>query len=85
MLPKTTILLLCSGLLSAALGAEPPSAGEAARPAAKMKMDESMTTGMMKPGMKKGDVKKAATMKKKKMQPMLEDEQKSMPPPAAKQ
>lgn len=44
-----------------------------------MKMDEPMTTGMMKKGMMKGDVKSAADRKAKVMQPLMEQEEKSMP------
>jgi hypothetical protein len=45
----------------------------------KMKMDEPMETGMMKKGMTKGDVKKAAEEKARELQPMMEQEQKTMP------
>lgn len=50
----------------------------------KMKADEPMTTGMMKKGMKKGDVKRAAEKKAQKMQPMMEQEEKLMPPAKTK-
>lgn len=46
----------------------------------KMRMDEPMTTGMMKKGMMKGDVKSAADKKAKDMKPTVEQEEKSMPP-----
>lgn len=52
-----------------------PSAG---KPQKTMKMNEPMTTEMMKPGMKKADVKAASERKSKAMQPMMELEQKSM-------
>lgn len=45
----------------------------------KMKMDEPMTTGMMKKGMMKGDVKSMADKKAKVMQPLMEQEEKSIP------
>ena len=81
---KTSIASLLAGLAAIALAVEPPPPGDGARPAVKMKMDEPMSTGMMKQGMKKGDVKKAAERRKKKMAPKLEQEQQSMPAPAAK-
>ena len=39
-----------------------------------MKMDEPMPTKMAKPGMKKGDVKKAAEKKEREMKPMMDKE-----------
>lgn len=45
-----------------------------------MKAEQPMSTGMMKPGMKKGDVGKAAEQKTRKLEPMMEQEEKSMPP-----
>lgn len=42
-------------------------------------MHEPMTTGMMKNGMMKGDVKNVADKKVKEMQPMMDQEEKSMP------
>ena len=45
-----------------------------------MDMDEPMHGGMMKKGMKTGDVKKSAEKHKKEMDRMLEREQQSMPP-----
>ena len=50
--------------------------GHAAEPA--KKPDEPMATKMKKPGMKQGDVKKAAEKKNKEMKPMLEKESKQM-------
>ena len=50
----------------------------------KMKMDEPMRTGMMKKDMRKGDVKSAAEKKTQTLQPMMEQEQKSMPQDKAK-
>ena len=43
-------------------------------PAKPMKMDEPMPTKMAKPGMRKGDVKKAAEKKQRDMAPMMEKE-----------
>lgn len=45
----------------------------------KMKMNEPMETGMMKKGMMKGDVKKAADQKDRTLQPMMEQQEKTMP------
>lgn len=45
----------------------------------KMRMTEPMETGMMKQGMKKDDVRKAARKKAREMQPMMEQEERSMP------
>jgi len=45
-----------------------------------MKMDEPMAGGMMREGMKKGDVKDAADEKYEKMKKRLEEEEQSMPP-----
>jgi hypothetical protein len=42
------------------------------------KADEPMANKMKKPGMKQGDVKKNAEVKKKKMKPMLDKESQSM-------
>lgn len=39
-----------------------------------MKMDEPMKTEMMKPGMKVGDVKKAAEKRARELKPMIEKE-----------
>lgn len=39
-----------------------------------MKMDEPMPTKMAKPGMKKGDVKKAAEKKEREMKAMMDKE-----------
>ena len=52
-----------------AYGAEPGST-----PGKSMKMDEPMPAKMAKPGMKKGDVKKAAEKKEREMKPMMEKE-----------
>jgi len=49
-----------------------------------MKMDEPMTGEMMKKGMKKGDVKKAAEEKEREMKAKLEKEEQSMPQAPAK-
>ncbi|CAG4884077.1 conserved exported protein of unknown function [Georgfuchsia toluolica] len=58
----------------------PPAANTHTHDSAKkMKMDEPMTTGMMKKGMRKGDVKRMADRKAKVMQPLMEQEEKAMP------
>jgi hypothetical protein len=51
-----------------------------ATPAVPMNMEEPMDSAMMRQGMKKGDVKKAAAAKDAKMKKMLEMEEKAMPP-----
>jgi len=43
------------------------------------KMEEPMAGKMRKPGMKQGDVKKAAQKKHRDMKPKLEQEEKEMP------
>lgn len=83
---KTLFLLAAALVAGIAFGAAaadrtapvaPPGSGQ------KMKMDEPMATGMMKQGMRKGDVKRAAERKAKAMQPMMEEEEKAMPPARA--
>ena len=66
---------LGSGSLAAEAspGADAPKVGNKA-----MQMDEPMSTKMMKPGMKKGDVKKDADEKLRGMKPALDQEEKSM-------
>jgi len=49
-----------------------------------MRKDEPIANKMKKPGMKQGDVKKEAQEKAREMKPMLEKEEKEMPPPAPK-
>jgi len=44
-----------------------------------MRPDEPMTTGMMRKGSMKGDVRKAARSKEATMAPRMEQEEKSMP------
>jgi hypothetical protein len=44
-------------------------------------MEEPMAGKMKRPGMKQGDVKKSAEKKERVMKPMLEKEEKEMPPP----
>ena len=48
-------------------------------PGKPMKMEEPMPTKMKKPGMKKGDVKKAAEKKQREMTPMIEKESADAP------
>ena len=65
------MLLLVSALCATA-GAH---AAEPTRVGGKlMKMDEPMKTGMMKPGMKVGDVRKAAEKRDRELKPMIEKE-----------
>jgi hypothetical protein len=50
------------------------AADSSSAPGKPMKMDEPMPTMMKKPGMKKGDVKKAAEKKQRELTPMIEKE-----------
>jgi len=61
--------------------------GSVTSPAAMQPMDEQqpMQSGMKRPGMKMGDVKKAAEAKQKEMEKQLEMEEKSMPAAPAEQ
>lgn len=66
-------LALATG--TAALADDPPKASTAkSKP---MNMDEPMPTKMAKPGMKMGDVKKAAEKKDREMRDKLKKEQQS--------
>jgi hypothetical protein len=56
-------------LAGAAAAADPTQVG--GKP---MKTDEPMKTGMMKPGMKVGDVKKAAEKRARELKPMMDKE-----------
>lgn len=47
-----------------------------------MKMDEGMSGRMMKRGMTKGDVRKEAARKSQVMKPMMDAEERAMPPAA---
>ena len=73
----TAIVATCvaSGTIAAdaSLGADAPKAAKN-----KMQMDEPMSTKMMKPGMRKGDVKKDADERLQRMKPALDKEEKSM-------
>ncbi len=80
--PVLPLLVAIVGLSHAACAAD-PAPPVPAHPG-KMKMNEPMRTGMMKKGMTKGDVKRAAEKKAKAMQPMMAREQESMPRGAAK-
>ena len=60
-------------LIGSALAAEPRE-----KP---LRKDEPIANKMKKPGMKQGDVKKEAQEKAREMKPMLEKEEKEMPPP----
>lgn len=79
---QTAVLALplaaCAALAAAADDKQPSAAAKV--PAEKsIRMDEPMTTEMMKPGMMKSDVKNVAEKKDKAMKPMMEMEEKSMP------
>ena len=86
---RNNVLIILAAVIAAcvALGAhaadKSPDAN-AHKHKKKMRMDEPMTTGMMKKGMVKGDVESAAAKKAKEMQPMMEQEEKSMPQDKAK-
>jgi hypothetical protein len=54
-------------------------AADSPRQRKKMNMDQPMSTGMMKPGMTKGEVRKAAEEKARKLEPLMEREEKAMP------
>jgi len=71
--------------LIAAITLAVPFGSTAAEQTAKppMKMDDPMPGEMKKPGMKKGDVKKAADDKQQKMKPMMDKEESAMPAAAA--
>lgn len=74
------LLALCAGTAWAApVPHERTKDGRAPMVEQPMKSDEPMTTGMMKPGMKKGDVRKSAGANEDKMKPMMEQEEKAMP------
>jgi hypothetical protein len=67
--------------VTGARAADAPKAPQASKP---MKMDEPMPGEMKKPGMKTGDVKKAAGKKDREMKAMMQKEEKSMPGGGAK-
>lgn len=86
---RAKLLKLYTVVMGACLSVAAHSGGEAQVDAAhkhgkKMKMNEPMTSGMAKAGMMKGDVKSAGEKKAKEMHPMMEQEQKAMPPEAPK-
>ena len=80
------VVFLISTMKAGAAGAETQTAAGAPKPkpAKKMKMNESMPTGMARQGMMKGEVKKAAEKKDKEMKPMMDQEEKAMPQSTAK-
>lgn len=83
-LSSFAVLMAVIGAMAASLAEGADAAGQAAapsvtKPGKKMGMDEPMHTGMMKPGMRKGEVKRAATKKTQALRPMMEQEEKSMP------
>lgn len=71
--------IAATGLTHAAFADDKASGVNEDSHAEKIRMTDSMTTGMMKKGMMKGDVKTEALKKDKAMQPMTEQEEKSMP------
>ncbi|MBI2276050.1 MAG: hypothetical protein HYU74_01720 [Dechloromonas sp.] len=80
---KVSRLVMALLAISLSFSVHPAAESAAAshpRPAGKMKMETPMAGGMARKGMKKGDVKRAADRKLKTMQPMIEQEQQSMPP-----
>lgn len=68
-------------LVAGARAADAPKAPQASQP---MKMDEPMSGEMKKPGMKTGDVKKAAEKKEREMKALMQKEEQSMPGGGAK-
>ncbi len=71
--------IVAAGLASGALAADPSVGADAPKAGKKkMQMDEPMSTKMMKPGMKRGDVKKDADERLRNMKPALGKEEKSM-------
>jgi hypothetical protein len=64
------IAMACASFAAFAADTKPPA-----------KMEEPMAGKMKRPGMKQGDVKKSAEKKQRVMKPMLEKEEKEMPPP----
>ncbi|HZV54843.1 MAG TPA: hypothetical protein VFF82_07885 [Rhodocyclaceae bacterium] len=70
---------IVASLSLGAYGADQSPAAHVKKQRKKMKMDEPMTTPMMKQGMIKGDVKNSANRKAREMQPMMEQDEKSMP------
>jgi len=76
-MPDAVTLLVGTALLAAGpliRAADTRAVGD--RPA---KMNEPMETKMMKPGMKVGDVKKAAAKKERELKPMLKKESAAPP------
>lgn len=65
---------------TAANGQPPVEAGDR-RP---MNLSEPMPTGMMKPGMTEGDVRKAADRRARQLRPIMKREEASMPATKAK-
>lgn len=76
------LVLACLAVGTAVAAADADKAGAGGKQQARkpMRMNEPMSTGMMKPGMKKGEVKRGAERKAREMQPAMEREQESMPP-----
>jgi len=70
---RFSAFLLAVSLAPAALAADDSKAAKK-----KMEMDEPMSTKMMKPGMRMGDVKKDADRRTRDMKPKLDREEKSI-------
>ena len=66
-------------VVTGAHAADQSPAANTHKPSKKMKMDEPMTTGMMKKGMMKGDMKSAADRKAQELNSNMTLEEKSMP------
>lgn len=78
------LLLACQGGIVRAVDLSPDASVHEPRKE-KMKVNEPMETGMMKEGMTKGDVRKAAEKKDRELQPMMEQEERKMPADTGKQ
>ena len=76
--PNILPAIIAACLLPGAHAADTPQAINAPKHK-KMKMEAPMNTEMKRKGMMESDVKDAAEKKAKKMQPMIEQEEKSMP------
>ncbi|MFI4938792.1 MAG: hypothetical protein ACHP7O_00360 [Burkholderiales bacterium] len=71
--------IAAAGVTHAAFADDKASGVNEEKHTKKIRMTDPMTTGMMKKGMMKGDVKTEAVKKDKAMQPMMEQEEKTMP------
>jgi hypothetical protein len=81
---RTSDALWVAGLVSACLFSGFAFSGDApntTRSAPEVPANEPMPTKMAKPGLKQGDVRKSAERQKRRMQPALEKEERSMAKP----